>query len=277
MLSRLASAVAEADKALREYQFSTYAQVCYDLLWRDFCDWYLEAIKPTVASDPHQRAVLRAAMDTILRLLHPIMPFVTEAIFEHFSALKTEPVAGLTLTPPRKGGLLCTAGWPEASLSLIDPAAEAQFERLRLLVTSIREVRAQHQVLPKRRVTLHATSEIEAAVRPHSAFVLTMAGMEQVTTDAPPEASVKFRFESGELTLSNLADAVDEGAEKTRLQKQIADLEKSVATLTGRLANPGYADRAPPAMVQQSRDQLAKAQADLAATQEALAKIGGAA
>jgi len=275
MLSRLASAVTEADKALREYQFSNYAQVCYDLLWRDFCDWYLEAIKPTVASDPQQRAVLRAAMDTILRLLHPIMPFVTEAIFEHFSALNAEPVASLTLTPPRKAGLLCTAGWPEASSSLIDLAAETQFERLRLLITSIREVRAQHKVLSKRRVTLHATPDIEAAVQPHSAFVLAMAGMERVTTEAPPATNVKFRFESGELILSNLADAVDEGAEKTRLQRQIAELEKSVATLTGRLANPGYADRAPPAMVQQSHDQLAKAKADLAATQAALNALGG--
>ncbi|HBS29056.1 MAG TPA: valine--tRNA ligase, partial [Phycisphaerales bacterium] len=82
MLSRLASAVRTLEGALEEYQFSVYAQTSYDLLWRDFCDWYLEAIKPTVGSDAAQRAVLRAVLDSILRLLHPVCPFVTEVLHE---------------------------------------------------------------------------------------------------------------------------------------------------------------------------------------------------
>ena len=270
MLSRLALGVNEATKALKEYQFSDYAKTCYDLLWRDFCDWYLEAIKPTVASDASQRAVLRAAMETILRLLHPVMPFVTEAINEQLSMLPLTPVKGLELAAARKGGLLCTAGWPVADLALLrDEKAEAEFERLRAFITAIRDVRAQHKVLPRRQITLHAPAGLHGFVKSAEAMIFTLAGLEKVTADKPSGPAVALRFESFELSLSNMADAADAGAaaeaEKAMAAKKLAELEKAIATLEARLANPGYAERAPAAMVQQTKDQLAKAKAERSA------------
>jgi valyl-tRNA synthetase len=274
MLSRLAAGVAEIDAALKNYSFSVYAQAVYDLLWRDFCDWYLEAIKPTVAESAGQRAVLAHALETIVRLLHPIAPFITEAIWESVRGVETDPVPGITLGASRAGGLLATAGWPTVSPSLRDEEAEREFERLRALITAVREVRAQHKVSPKRRVTLHAPAELAAACGAAGPLVATLAGLESITTTPPAGAGVAFNFEAAQCHLSNLADAVDAGAEHARLTKLIADLEKSERTLAGRLANPGYSEKAPPAMVQQTRDQLTKAQADLAAARTALAGLG---
>ncbi|MCC6660941.1 MAG: class I tRNA ligase family protein [Phycisphaerales bacterium] len=274
MLSRLASGVAEIDAALAGYSFSVYAQTVYDLLWRDFCDWYLEAIKPTVAQNPAQRAVLAHALETIIRLLHPIAPFITEAVWGSLREIETDPVPGIDLTPSRVDRLLATAGWPRLDASLRDEGAERDFERLRALITAVREVRARHKVPPKRRVTLHVPEGLAAACRAAGPLVATLAGLESISTSAPAGTGVPFSFESLPCHLGNLADAVDEGAEQARLTKLIADLEKSGRTLEGRLANPGYSEKAPPAMVQQTRDQLTKVKADLSAARAALAGLG---
>ncbi len=282
MLSRLATAVGEATTAIEQFEYSNYAQSVYDLLWRDFCDWYLEAIKPTVAADPRQQAVLRASLDTILRLLHPIMPYVTEAIYEQVRLLPTASIDGLTLAAPRKGDLLCTAGWPTASDALRDSAAEAAFERTRALVTALREARSQHQVAPKRKVTLHAPAGL---LNPdEAALVQTLALIETIDAAPQPTGAVAITFEGKQLFLSNLRDAAAAAApgasgsvndaERERLTKLITDSEKSIATLEGRLNNPGYAQKAPPAMVKQTQDQLAKAKADRDAANAALAALG---
>ncbi len=270
MLSRLAAAVEQVDKALAGYEYSEYAQTLYDLMWRDFCDWYLEGIKPTVAADAGQRAVLAHAMEAIVRLLHPAAPFITEAIWERLKEIETALVAGIELGPSRKGGLLATAGWPRVDGSLRDAAAESQFERLRSLVTAIREVRAQHNVPPKRRVTLHVSA---AFSREETSLIETLAGVEGITTDKAPADSAPFSFGGAELRLSNLADAVDAETERARLEKTIADASKTIATLENRLNNPGYAQKAPPAMVEQTKSQLAKAQADRDAAAASLAKL----
>ncbi len=276
MLSRLARGVADANTALREYQFSVYAQCVYDLLWRDFCDWYLEAIKPTVEKDAGQRAVLRAAIDTVLRLLHPVMPFVTEVLYEAVSRHPRREIAGLSLTPPRTSALLASAGWPQAAPSLIDEAAEREFEAMRTLVTAIREVRAQHTVPFKRKITLHTPPGAPDLAAGRD-LAMTLAGLEAISTTAPTGPSVAFSVDGLDYRLSNLkdaAEAVDTSAEKARLTKVVADLTKSVETLDKRLSNPGYADKAPPHMVQQSKEQLEKARRELAAAQTELATLG---
>ncbi|MBN8596557.1 MAG: valine--tRNA ligase [Planctomycetes bacterium] len=274
MLSRLATATKEINDSIANFEYSNYAQTMYDLLWRDFCDWYLEAIKPTIATDKAQQAVLRATLDCILRLLHPIMPYVTEAVYEQVRLIPAATVRGISLGASRKGDLLCTAGWPEVNASLRDEKTEAAFERARALITAIREVRSQHAVQPKRRITLHAPAGLLDADA--SALVQTLAGVETITPSAPAANSVAMAFESSQLHLSNLKDAAAAGdttAERERLQKVISDNEKSIATLEGRLNNPGYAQKAPPAMVKQTQDQLAKAKADKDAAAAALAAL----
>lgn len=280
MLSRLHAGVKDAEAALANYEFANYAQTLYDLLWRDFCDWYIEGIKPTVDSSPHQRAVLAHALETIVRLLHPVTPFVTEAIWEHLRHIETDPISGIELGASRRGGLLCTAGWPKLADSLRDESAEREFERLRSLITAIREVRAQHNVHDRRKITLHAPASAGAVLAIINApnaggggLVQTLAGLEAVTASSPTAANVTLRFEGHELFLSNLADAVDSATEKARLEKLIADLTKSITTMKGRLDNAGYIAKAPPKLVEESKAQLAKAEADLDAARAQLAGL----
>lgn len=274
MLSRLAAAIESVDKALGGYEFSVYAQSMYDLLWRDFCDWYLESIKPTAASNPVQRAVLRATLDAILRLLHPIMPFVTEAVYEQLSAAPASTIRGLTLHPS-PNQLLCRAGWPLADASLHNPEAEAAYARIQSLVTAVREVRAQHQVPPRRLVTLHLSADLQLDLAAAGGLdlVKTLAGVGAIESSAAPDRSAEFLFEGARLAVSNLADAVSADAERARLEKHAADLRKSIAALEGRLANPGYAERAPAHLVEQSRAELARKQGELDQTLATLSRL----
>lgn len=274
MLSRLTAATAAINAAQRNYQFKDYADALYDLLWRDFCDWYLESIKPTLATDPNQPAVLRLVLDAILRLMHPVTPFITEALYEKVSALPMQRVDGFAFAETKSSATLCQSGWPEPDGTLRDEVAETAFDRVRALVTAIREVRASKQVPPKRPITLHATADLACDIARWSPLIETLAGVAKVTTDAAPSNSAAIAFEGAEHRLSDLTDAVDAGAEKDRLLKELAGIEKSVAALEGRLSNPGYTDRAPPALVQQTRDELAKKQQDAAAIRKAIGDLG---
>ncbi len=274
MLTRLAGAVEAVDDALSSYQFSTYAQSVYSLLWRDFCDWYLEAIKPTVKSSPPQQACLLAVFDSILRLLHPITPFITEAIYEQVGPLARPSVAGLTLGRPRRGSALALAGWPIVDASLADENAAARFETVQALVTTIREVRAQHSVAPRRKINLHGDAALETLVADAGGAVETLAGLASFTTGEPDGPSVAFSFQGVEYCLSDLADALDDDAERQRLTRQRGELMRSIEAFEKRLANPGYADKAPAHLVEATRGQLAKAQSELAAVDAAIGKLG---
>jgi valyl-tRNA synthetase len=273
MLSRLATQIKAAAKALDEYQFADHATALYDIAWRDFCDWYLEAIKPTVANSAAQQAVLAHTIEAIVRALHPTMPYVTEVIFERLRTIETAPIAGVHMAPSRLEGLLATAGWPELDAALIDPAAEAAFDRSRRLITAVREVRATFNTPPKRQIVVHAPPHIPITTPDLYGSldtVRSLTGAREITQSPAPAASVAFTFDSAEWRLSDLADAVDAASERARLSKLIADLEKSIATLDGRLSNPGYADKAPAHMVQQTRDQLTKAKAERDAAKNAM-------
>jgi valyl-tRNA synthetase len=274
MLTRLADAVGAVDEALSSYQFSLYAQSVYSLLWRDFCDWYLEAIKPTVKGSEDQQACLLAVFDSILRLLHPITPFITEAIYEQVGTLSRPSVAGLTLESPRHGSALATAGWPIVGDSLRDDDALARFETVRALVTTIREVRAQHSVAPKRKINLHGDAVLATLVADAGGAVETLAGLTSFTTDEPDGPSVAFSFDGIEYRLSDLADALDDDAERERLTRHRSELTRSIEAFEKRLANPGYADKAPAHLVEATRGELARAQAELAAVDAAIGKLG---
>ena len=273
MLSRVTEATNKVNTALRNYMFKDYADAIYDLFWRDFCDWYLESIKPTIGDNPEQAAVLRTVFDAILRLMHPVMPFITETLFERFEPLPMREIEGFTFEQTKATDTLCLSGWPTPADELRDEVAEEAYERVRSLVTTIREVRATAQVKPKRQIVLHAGGELAADIARWSPLIETLAGVETVTADEPEGQSASFTFEGAEYRLSNLADALDAGAERDRLEKELATIEKSMAGIKGRLSNPGYVDKAPAHLVEQTRNQLAQLEKDHAATKAALDKL----
>jgi valyl-tRNA synthetase len=275
MLSRLCASVQQIDNALANYRFSEVAGALYDLLWRDFCDWYLEGVKPTVKHNAAQRAVLKNTLDAIIRLLHPVSPFVTEAIYEAIRERDTGSVDGLTLTPSDDdSGLLCRAGWPQIDASLRDEALEQSFERARALIGIIRDVRATQKIPPRDRVALHVASADMALIKQWGSVIETIAGLSGVSTEAPPAGAVEFVFEGHPLHIAGLAENLDAGAEKERLTKRVEELTQSVSVLDKRLSNPGYTEKAPAHLVQQTRDERQKLDGELQAAKAALAELG---
>tara|TARA_R110002072_G_scaffold65908_1_gene162889 strand:+ start:9629 stop:12694 length:3066 start_codon:yes stop_codon:yes gene_type:complete len=274
MLSRVVDATNKINTAQRSYLFKDYADAIYDLFWRDFCDWYLESIKPTIEGNASQAAVLRLVFESILRLMHPVMPFITETLSERFADIPMREIAGFNFTPTKSSDTLCQSGWPEPDDELRDEVAEDAYERVRSLVSTIREIRAQSSVAPKRKIVLHATGTLADDVARWSPLIETLAGVESVSGESPDGQAASFTFEGSEYQLSNLADALDEGAERERLEKELAAINKSIGGINGRLSNPGYTDKAPAHLVQQTRDQLAGLEKDRDATKSALDKLG---
>tara|TARA_R110002073_G_scaffold104622_5_gene236731 strand:+ start:47676 stop:50927 length:3252 start_codon:yes stop_codon:yes gene_type:complete len=274
MLSRVVHATGAVNTALRNYMFKDYADAIYDLLWRDFCDWYLESIKPTVGTDPNQAAVLRHVLDSILRLMHPVTPFITEAIHERLSAIPMREIEGFSFDETKSSETLCQSGWPEPDQSLRDEVAEEAYGRMVALTTAIREVRASNKVPPKRKVVFHVSGELASDVARWSPMVETLCNLKEVSNDAAPESSAAFVFEGAEYRVSDLADAVDASVEKERLTKELEDLNKSIAGLEGRLSNPGYTDKAPEHLVNQTRAELEQKKQDRDSMQSMLDKLG---
>jgi valyl-tRNA synthetase len=162
--------------------------------------------------------------------------------------------------------LLCTAAWPVLDASLIDEASSAQFEKLREVVGVIRESRAAHNVSPKRKINLHVPADVEQMLRGELAWMsqITVAGLNEVTTSAPSGAHVAIRLLGHDASLSDLAEAIDAGAEAERRSKRIAELQKQKGVIEGRLNNPGYMQRAPAKLVDESKQQLKQIEDELA-------------
>ena len=272
MLARLERSVRAFDAAVAEYEFHRVAEVVYDLVWRDFCDWYLEGVKPTIRTNATQQAILAAALDAILRMLQPICPFVTETLWPSVQSLAKNEVDGVVLP---SSALCATAAWPAFDARLRDEKALAEFARVQALVDAIRKVRGERQVSPKRRIALLASDSVRALIASSGGVVETLAGLESVgaSPTARPATAVAIPFEGSEVLLDGLVDAVDAGAEKARLTKLIAEREKQAAGMRAKLGNEAYVAKAPPALVEETRKKLAEIDADVAAAKNALAAL----
>ncbi len=269
VLHRLAQTIRQASEHLRDYEFSRYATGLYDFFWRDLCDWYIEAVKPTIttatAAGERQRRTLAACIDASLRLLHPVMPFITERLWESLNQTipDRDGIDGLALP---SSNLLAVAAWPRVEASLIDPVAQETFALLQEAVTAIREVRTANKVPPGRTIELssRAPAELAATILRHRPMLESLGnyiGREiGPNVERPADAAVAI-VRDAEIYLHGLLDA---DAERDRLTKRLAELEASVANLQKRLSNKSYVERAPANLVQESRDALDEAKREAA-------------
>lgn len=272
IMARLQLTLGVIDEALANYQFNVYADALYDFVWRDVCDVYLEAVKPTIDDDANQKVVLGTVLDVVLRLMHPVCPFVTEALWPHVSEARCGEVAGLTVSP---ASLLATAAWPSLEEGAVDSAPIEAFERADNLVGMVRALRSERQVKPKQLVTLHAPAAVIDLLASVDGTVETLAGLGPVELlgDERPVGASAIAFEGHELFVSGLVDDVDVEAERDRLGKLIEAKAKQVAGFEGRLSNPGYVNNAKPELVEETRQLCEAAKADLAAAEAALAAL----
>jgi valyl-tRNA synthetase len=260
VLNQLGKTIETADRALAEYRFSDYATALYDFVWRDLCDWYVEIVKPTVKESPAQQQVLATCLDASLRLLHPVMPFITERLWSALraSAGGVERVPGVALPDSE---LLIHAGWPTAEASLRDAEAERDFELLRSIIEAIRNARSVYKIPPRQEVeaTTKAPAHIAQLIFNNRGITLPLTrcvgrGVGPKIDRPAGSAAVIV----GDVTVY-LHDVVDVEVEKQRLEKALAEKEKAVKMLEGRLSNKKYVDNAPAHLVQETRDQHAAA------------------
>jgi valyl-tRNA synthetase len=280
LASRLASVAREAAKAIDEYRYAELARVLYGFAWDEFCSAYLELSKSRLA-DPARRdqaqAMLLVGLDTILRLLHPIMPFVTEEIWQQLHA-----AAGGRRMPwddhaaPLSESIM-TARWPEPPAAWIDPRTEKQFATFLAVVGGIREIRARQNVPPRTRVAAAVACPVEVAelLEPMRGAIESMAAVELtgLGPGATSAAGAATASVAGCDLFVDLADLVDVDAEIVRLDKENAKTEGFLAAKQAKLANEKFTARAPADVVAAERAQLAELEERLAKGQATLAEL----
>jgi valyl-tRNA synthetase len=267
ILSRLAAVTAEADELFEQFEFGKACEALYHFAWDEFCDWYLELAKASLGGgDPDAaaatRAVLGHVLDQLLRLIHPVMPFVTDELWTALTGGDSVMVA------PWPAGRGAAHGTQPAQQR--DPAAEAEIESLMRLVTQVRRFRSDQglrasQPVPAVLAGIGATplAGREASIR--SLLRLAMPG-----EAFAPTASVQAEGVTVQL---DTATAIDVGAERRRLEKDLSAARADAAATERKLATPSFVGRAPEAVVARSRERLAAAQAEIARLEQRLTAL----
>ena len=265
-LGELARTSTEITAAIEAYRFNDAASAAYRFVWGIFCDWYLELAKPVLqgAASPAQaetRSAVAFLLHEIVKLLHPFMPFMTE---ELWAALGGK-------------GMLALAPWPELD-GLANPAAEAEVGWVVDLVSEIRSLRSEMNVpgaalIPM--VLVHASPEVETRARIWDETLRKLARLSDVSfADAAPKGSAQMLIRGSVVALP-LAGIIDLGAEETRLAKEIARLQGEAAKAQAKLGNADFVARAPDDIIEENRERLADALAQIGKLEAALARLRG--
>ncbi len=275
IVSLLQKTEAEVAKGFAEYRLDNVANTLYDFVWNAFCDWYLEIAKVQIQTGnaAQQRATRRTlirVLEAILRLAHPIIPFVTEALWQVVA-----PIAGL------KGDSIAVAAYPQAQPEKIDEAAEAYVARLKNMVDACRTLRGEMGVSPAQRLPLLAvgdSAEATAFLRANADVLKNLAKLSEVKVfdaEAPWQAAAQSAPVSvvGDARLALFVE-VDVAAEKARLAKEAARLQGEIAKANAKLGNEAFCAKAPAAVLEQEKKRVADFGATLARIQEQLARLG---
>jgi len=252
MAGKVAEASARVADALDAYRFNDAAQGLYQLVWNVFCDWYLEFAKPIFqgtdeAAKAETRATAAWSLQQILKLLHPVMPFITEELWEQFGT----------------GGSLMLTGWPQ--LSFRDEQAESEIDWLVRAISEIRTVRAEMNVPPSAKLALKVkdqSAQTADRLARYQPIILTLARLESVETGVAEGGKGAVQVVVDEATLFlPLGDVIDLAAERTRLEKEIGKLDAEIAKLDGKLNNEAFVAKAKPEVVEEQRERRAEADA----------------
>ena len=279
LASRLASVTAEVNRSTDEYRFADAARALYAFAWDELCSAYLELCKSRL-SDPARcdqaRSMLLLALDTILRLLHPIMPFLTEEIWQHLGE-----VAPNRRLPWDRGeapaASIMVARWPEPPPAWVDRRTEEQFGTFLAVVGAIREIRSRQNVPPKTKLTVQIRAPLAIAelLAPMRGSIESMAGatLGIVGPDATGAPGAATAAAAGCDLFVDLADLIDVGAEIARLKKDHEKLVVMIAAKRVKLGDETFAARAPVNVVEKEREQLAEMEDRLVKGMTTLAEL----
>ncbi len=280
IISRLQETEAEVERAFGNYRMDRAATALYEFTWNEYCDWYLELSKPVLNSAESSEAALRGTrrtlvrvLETLLRLTHPIMPFITEEIWQ-----RVAPLAGKATDTHHS---IMLEPFPSANESKIDPTAADEMEWVKAFILGIRSIRGEMDIAPGKPLAILIQDASEADQRrlqEHRATLNTLARLDSIEvlssdSEAPESATALV---GNMKILIPMAGLIDKDAELQRLDKEISKIEGEIKRLQGKLNNANFVERAPEAVVAKEREKLEEAesrQQQLSEQQEKIAAL----
>jgi valyl-tRNA synthetase len=272
--SRLEQTVQQVIDAIEAYRLDHAAQALYDFTWNEYCAWYLELCKPVLTSESSSEAQLRGTrmtlvhvLEILLRLMHPLMPFISEEIWQ-----KVAPLAGV------KGDTIMRQPYPQAHTEIVNSSAIEEMEWVKGFIVGIRQIRSGMDIAPSKPIPVllqNASAEDVARLQRNRAYIDFLARTESLTVlaenDEAPESATAL---VGEMkVLIPMAGLIDVEAEMARLGKEIDKKQKELERAEAKLANPSFVERAPEAVVEKERAKIAEMATALQSLQQQLARI----
>ncbi|EPC01964.1 valyl-tRNA synthetase [Litchfieldella anticariensis FP35 = DSM 16096] len=266
IISRLQQTEAQVTKALEEYRFDHASQALYEFVWNEYCDWYLELSKPVLwddnASSEAKRGTRRTlvrVLEAVLRLAHPMMPYISEEIWQ-----RVAPLAGKASGDGSES--IMNQPWPQPEQAKIDEGATRDIEWLKGVIVAVRNIRAEMNIAPGKLLDVLLTKGVAAdreRLEANRLFLAKLAKLQSATwLDDPEQAPLSATQLVGEMeVLVPMADLIDKDAELTRLGKEIDKQDKLINGIEKKLGNESFVAKAPEAVVQKERDKLAEFQA----------------
>ena len=280
ILSRLQETTRNIHEAIEHYRFDHVAQAIYEFTWNEYCDWYLELTKPVLMNEAGNETAKRGArrtliqvLETLLRLAHPIMPYITEEIWQ-----RVAPLAGVNKKNRPNTDTIMLQPYPEADEALIDPQSLIEIEWLKSFVLGVRKIRSSMDIKPGKPLPVllqNGSDSDQQLLSANDAYLKNLARIESIqwlddNEDAPESATALV----GEMkVLIPMAGLIDKDAELARLGKEIERLEKDIARTEGKLSNEKFISKAPEAVVEKERTKLREATASLQQLKEQQTKI----
>jgi len=270
ILSRLQQVKTEVEKHLADYRLDLMSQTLYEFVWHDYCDWYLEISKPLLENDKTKQgceATLLKVLSETLVLLHPIIPFITEEIFEQSQKLQSNSTGKLISQP-----------FPEPNKDLLNTEAEAEIDWLKEFILGIRKIRGEMNISPGKPLPCFVksySSKDQSYIENNKAMLFALAKLDTVDLlsqdEEEPESAIAL---VGEMKiLIPLAGLIDKGAERDRLNKEIEKLSKLRSQFAAKLNNEKFINGAPEAVVNNEKDKLASTENALKDLNQQLVKI----
>jgi len=275
IISQLQRVEKEVTTHFETYRFDLAAQTIYEFVWNEYCDWYLEFSKPVLtgnASETLQRGTRRTlvrVLETILRLLHPIMPFITEELWQ-----KVAPLAG------KDGLTIMLQSYPQFDETKVDLNAEIEINWVKEVILGIRRIRSEMNISPAKQLSVLVQNGSESDLQKlqnNQSFISTLSRLQNIefldSNATPPESAITL---VGEMKiLIPLAGLIDKEAELKRLNKEIDKVRKEHDKLSSKLENPNFIEKAPVELVEKEKQRVAELQAALTKLETQAVKIAG--
>ena len=259
--SHLQRTIAKCHHYFATYRFDLLANTLYEFVWHEYCDWYLELSKPVLYNEHALSAMKRGTrhtlihvLDQILKLLHPLMPFITEEIWQRTIKVIGENNETIMLSP-----------YPQEDKKLINETIEDELEWLKKIVQSIRTIRSEISISPAKHIPLNLRNVsplMQERVNKYSSTLMSLSRLTQIhCLDIDAIVPVSASAVVGDLELLiPMADLIDKEAELARLEKELAKLDKDILFIDGKLNNPNFTDKAPADIISKEQEKLAQAQ-----------------